>query len=1020
MSETDANISAIWSELEEARADVATTDGGGDARRLMPPPAPIWPSMRSSTSAVPAPPIPGAFALPAASALLAQNMAPEQRAALEAARKEQDARAREEQEYRERSLAQGVFHDGIGEQVHYLYCLNGRPRLAADDLEHGSRDPREKCEEGVCVGAMHELRLYAVQPEDEQDELLDHLRRQKTAREMYISERALDCAVRCGMLAGERFRRTDGEMQRRREEQSRSQKSKIDHSPYNVLVHACVESFCTLSSTATKAQRELYEKIHEQRITGPNVVRYIFFCKRHVRFHICDQHCDQTRGVSGGSGTLCILSAMVKTGVPLMFAFEDGTGTEEQRDARADLNTLRDTRETNDAELDGLALNPSQKIDIRQRRKAAFGGVTIIRDRSNRTAVPSATGAGGIGGVAGTTTGAVRGVGRRRGRGRGRGSIAGGGNRQQMARLEMAASLTKSSGDADSTMTPQDEATKYAQIVSYSNGYSSSVASRDTIAGKMGIASVAPPSSTLGVSGVAGSGSVTSRKRKLSRARRWGAAQATPSIKITLDVPRYLIEVDESVESVANRNHARPPSTVIRPKAEVKAEVKSEPSARGEDPLIDEYWKDDEQPIVTAEHSVAQPVLPVTGVKSETDHLLKNRLSVPVLCAYELQQQQQQQQSGNMMMVRDGATGAIDVEAEENNDDDILGDTVTVSFDLQPSAPFAERRQNAHDRWFVIDTLQVARQHNERLARFHLPRSLVQECGNTFFSTNELFEVYGERACSIVWRLLFSKERGAIERDKASACMARARGEVSSYVTKQLKENRVCSAERAARLCSLEYDRASISKTLVIDLELCKMLETLFALYIIEFYVNLISLPRQLCLHLDEATDTTIKARFRFEDFVPAILKMMSEGLTVKNIMMLPNDCLFVSELFPETNTMKLMGMPEQTMTHLQTTIRTYIASADRSKVSMRRFEGTHIDWQELVRMRAPGYIEGTELMEPSQRADYLAHQVVCLFVKRRSARLKSFGHFYTAPRTTTAVTTTTATTAGETSGAKH
>jgi len=290
--------------------------------------------------------------------------------------------------------------------------------------------------------------------------------------------------------------------------------------------------------------------------------------------------------------------------------------------------------------------------------------------------------------------------------------------------------------------------------------------------------------------------------------------------------------------------------------------------------------------------------------------------------------------------------------------------------------------------------LRIVKQAPERLARFRLTPAQKAEHGNTFFSTDELFESYGERACKIIWRLLFSKERGAIERAKKQECDSRVQANISSYVTTQTNAPHVLSAEKIARIAWQEYERASICKTLVIDLELCKILETYYALVAIEFYYNLISLPQRLCIYLDETTNDTIKKQFHFEHMMPAILGLMREGLEVKNVQILPKDCYFIKEWDPEPNTTKIMGIADQTMTGLRTAINSYIAAADRSNVSMRRFEGTRIDWQELVKLRVPGFIKGTESMEPVERANFLANYVAAMFVKRRAKRLNSFVHF--------------------------
>ena len=448
-------------------------------------------------------------------------------------------------------------------------------------------------------------------------------------------------------------------------------------------------------------------------------------------------------------------------------------------------------------------------------------------------------------------------------------------------------------------------------------------------------------------------------------------------------MPRYLVETIRI--DLTRLSDTTSPATAIKQEA-LKRELMPPPPPRipqqqpnadddnNDEPEIDEFGAHD-PPAATVMHV---PLPRVTGIKSEDDRMLNSRLAEPSYCAYELRERQRELDNSTAMQ-----EDLVEVDPEK--------DLVTVTCSIKPGAPFAERQQNAHDNYFVIDTLQIGKQRAERLARFRLSPQQQVDQGNTFFSTSDLFESYGERACQIIWRLLFSKERGAIERAKQQVCAGRIQGDIASYVSKQSKEHRVLSAEKINRLAWQEYDKASIYKSLVIDLDLCKILETYYALVVIEFYVNLLSLPNRLSLNLDEATSDTIRKQFNFEHLVPAIVGLMRDGLEVKNVTILPKDCFFINEWYPESNTMKQMGIPDQTMTHLRTAISTYIAAADRSHVSMRRFEGTRIDWQELARIRVPGYLPGTESMQPVERADYLANHVVAMFVQRRAKRLNSF-----------------------------
>jgi len=324
-------------------------------------------------------------------------------------------------------------------------------------------------------------------------------------------------------------------------------------------------------------------------------------------------------------------------------------------------------------------------------------------------------------------------------------------------------------------------------------------------------------------------------------------------------------------------------------------------------------------------------------------------------------------------------------------------DCIAVAFDARAKLPFAERQAGQFDREFAFDLLAESAARVKRFERFRvssLPREL-----NTFFDNSSLFEHYAERATAIIWRLFDSNQRARIELGKISSCRTRIRNEVNGYASGTRKGRtsttagvgRTVLVEKMDRLAREVRDETRIAKRLVIHEELWLVLNTYWALLVVEFYFNLVSLPDELVQFLDSDTSDTIKRKFYFEQFVPLIVKHLKLGIVVNNVVIMPRDG-FVREIYPDSNTLRQLGMPEQTRTHLDIAIASFLSAARASHIPMRRFEATVLELAELSALCLPGVIEGSELMSTSERASAAARRTVELFLERRLRRLRSLG----------------------------
>lgn len=319
---------------------------------------------------------------------------------------------------------------------------------------------------------------------------------------------------------------------------------------------------------------------------------------------------------------------------------------------------------------------------------------------------------------------------------------------------------------------------------------------------------------------------------------------------------------------------------------------------------------------------------------------------------------------------------------------EVVGEQVLLTLSVRATVPFGERSAEFNDA-FLRDMLEEKRMRAARLARFRVQEQQPSAAAAAYelFGTGLLFAQYGERACAIFWRLFGSEERSAIEQSREDAAHERLRIAVEAYSNDRKRARQALLAEDFARLALSARESGVVFKRLVIDHTLWALTETHAALLITEFYLNMVSFVQQYADQFAPDVVDAVQTHFYFEHFVPVILFFMRAGFDINGVVVLPPERIVVHEWFPETAALRALGVPEQTMTHLCSTVRAYIASARETRVSMRRLEATLIEPEELMALRLPS-ADSPPIDDSHAFAERAAQQLVRLFVAKRTKRL--------------------------------
>jgi hypothetical protein len=292
--------------------------------------------------------------------------------------------------------------------------------------------------------------------------------------------------------------------------------------------------------------------------------------------------------------------------------------------------------------------------------------------------------------------------------------------------------------------------------------------------------------------------------------------------------------------------------------------------------------------------------------------------------------------------------------------------------------PFAERKPGAHDREFAIDRYYNWQRRAARRKIYHVPLAIISQA---FFCDEEMFEKQCEKAASIVYIMLFGRERAAIELFRVEKANAQARKEVEQYVATRRKDRKAPIAEQMLLTQRATLGTADSTPHVDLDATLALLIETYYTLLVVEFYYQFMAMPMPAEALRDIDTEQAVASAFVFEQYVPIILDLMCSDFTSDNITILPHDTFLLRVQMPSSMVLKQLGMPDKMSTHVKRLVKQRIRSARTHSMPMRYLEATLFEWEELaligVRSNAP---------------DDAARELVDRFIARRIARLEAIG----------------------------
>lgn len=301
------------------------------------------------------------------------------------------------------------------------------------------------------------------------------------------------------------------------------------------------------------------------------------------------------------------------------------------------------------------------------------------------------------------------------------------------------------------------------------------------------------------------------------------------------------------------------------------------------------------------------------------------------------------------------------------------GDVHTLA-SVRPAAPFERREAGALERELVLDEL------HDRHCRDALTAcvgAVLPEVGtrNAFFMSGELVARHVVRAYEIVRRMLFGFQRCALERRRLERAHDAARRAARAHIDACAKDGRVLFHSELETLygAALTTRRRYARLTLAAAEQRAAL--AYYALLATEFYLGLRALPVRVPPDEADADYATVRTQFAFEHFVPIALDMMRTDFTIDGVRVLPRDTFLVAEYAPDPATLRALGLPENTCTHVRNATVHLLRVAARQGVALRRVQTTEFQVAELCALARAA--PERALAETVER-----------FVARRAARL--------------------------------
>jgi hypothetical protein len=286
--------------------------------------------------------------------------------------------------------------------------------------------------------------------------------------------------------------------------------------------------------------------------------------------------------------------------------------------------------------------------------------------------------------------------------------------------------------------------------------------------------------------------------------------------------------------------------------------------------------------------------------------------------------------------------------------------------------PFSERVPGTRDAEFLLDGLRNVELRSVRRTRFTLPAHLHAEA---YYSDPQLFALTCEEVASVFFRLIAGAQRRAINEARMAKVEAMADKAVEQYITQCRK------ARKPEIITQCELIRETTRKNAirifpVIQLAsgLYEALETHYTLQVIVFYFTYLAAPVRGFGVLASEVEDTVGTGFALGHFAVVILDLMRNGLVVDGITILERDT-FLLTYFPDSGTIKALGMLEKTCTYIKGLVMTYIRAMRTHGIPLLFLRRTALSMEEIATAaytRAPGA------------------EVVRIFTQRRIEELRS------------------------------
>jgi hypothetical protein len=286
--------------------------------------------------------------------------------------------------------------------------------------------------------------------------------------------------------------------------------------------------------------------------------------------------------------------------------------------------------------------------------------------------------------------------------------------------------------------------------------------------------------------------------------------------------------------------------------------------------------------------------------------------------------------------------------------------------------PFSERVPGKYDAEFLLDGLRTVELRSVRRTRFTIAPQLHSEA---YFSDSHLFALVCEEIASVFYRLIAGAQRRAINAVRLQKADIVADKAVEQYIS-GCRKGRKAEIITQCELIRETARRSAIRIFPVIQVAsaLYEALETHYTLQVMLFYSTYLAAPVRGHGVMATEVEETIGTGFALGHFAVVILDLMRTGLVIDGITILERDTFLLS-YFPDSGTIKALGMLEKTCTYIKGLVMTYIRGMRSHGIPLLYLRRTALSMDEIVTAsytRMPGA------------------EVVRLFTERRINDLRS------------------------------